>query len=140
MSAQTAILIVLCYYYNGSYVGALSFLSLYSMLIFVLVGGITRVDTLTQLQVAVLPIMILSKVSNVVATPAFQTLTYNTRLSIDTKCNAATFTLFRIYASDIVAFADSHQVYQIGIFCSYMGRCFRMDFCDEVYIYIYIYI
>ena len=64
MSVQTAILIIMSYYYNGIISGAVIFPVMYSVFVYVLTCGVVPIDIHTKMQVGVLPIISFSKVSN----------------------------------------------------------------------------
>ena len=62
MSVQTAILIMLFYYYNGIITGSLAFPVGYTAVVYVLVSGLTPIEILTKIQLGVMPIMYFGKV------------------------------------------------------------------------------
>ena len=65
MSIQTSILIMLFYYYNGMITRAFAFSVGYSIIAYVLVSGLTPIEVLTKMQIAVMPIMYFGKVSDI---------------------------------------------------------------------------
>lgn len=63
MSVQTAILIILCYYYNSNVSGTVIFSVAYPVFVYVLTCGVISIDIHAKMQVAIMPIISFSKVS-----------------------------------------------------------------------------